>query len=326
MTEQPPKIVLINDDDSTDLTLLDLVDHLLNTGIIIRGNLVLSLAGVDLVYLGLDLVVTSVETALRHMTKAGLPPRPDDPPTAARTNGPRTNAPRTNAVRHAANQWRSAIKLPCLHTASRSSKANSRSRRPAWTASRSAGSIVAALRCFFSNFRSPMADQPAPEILTAFNRVLHAIFSQTTIIPFRFPTVVENEGVLRQFLESRSSDYRAALHRLHNKVQMDVRLTLEPVPALGIARHNRAKATWSIGGPAIRRSNWPWTNSAAPPIPWPKAGCSAIPLPALAVSRSWIVPRSLFSSRRSARVLTPAGISARVTGPWPPSEFVEADA
>lgn len=79
MTEQPPKIVLINDDDSADLTLLDLVDHLLNTGIIIRGNLVLSLAGVDLVYLGLDLVVTSVETALRHMTNAALPPRSDAP-------------------------------------------------------------------------------------------------------------------------------------------------------------------------------------------------------------------------------------------------------
>jgi hypothetical protein len=96
MTGQHPKIVLINDEDSADLTLLDLVDHLLNTGIIIRGNLVLSLAGVDLVYLGLDLVVTSVETALRHMTKAGLPPRPDDPPIAARTNGPRTNAPKTS--------------------------------------------------------------------------------------------------------------------------------------------------------------------------------------------------------------------------------------
>jgi len=78
MTEQLPKIVLINGEDSADLTLLDLVDHLLNTGVIIRGNLVLSLAGVDLVYLGLDLVVTSVETALRHMTKPALPPRLDD--------------------------------------------------------------------------------------------------------------------------------------------------------------------------------------------------------------------------------------------------------
>ena len=67
-----PQIVLIGNEESTDLTLLDLVDHVLNTGVIIRGNLVLSLAGVDLVYLGLDLIVTSVETALRNIAKAGI--------------------------------------------------------------------------------------------------------------------------------------------------------------------------------------------------------------------------------------------------------------
>jgi gas vesicle structural protein len=67
MPEQTPEIVLLGGDETTDLTLIDLVDHVLNTGVIIRGNLVLSLAGVDLVYLGLDLIVTSVETALRHM-------------------------------------------------------------------------------------------------------------------------------------------------------------------------------------------------------------------------------------------------------------------
>lgn len=65
-----PEIVLIGNEESTDLTLLDLIDHVLNTGVIIRGNLVLSLAGVDLVYLGLDLIVTSVETALRNIAKA----------------------------------------------------------------------------------------------------------------------------------------------------------------------------------------------------------------------------------------------------------------
>ena len=71
-----PQIVLIGNEESTDLTLLDLVDHVLNTGVIIRGNLVLSLAGVDLVYLGLDLIVTSVETALRNIAKAGSIERP----------------------------------------------------------------------------------------------------------------------------------------------------------------------------------------------------------------------------------------------------------
>jgi hypothetical protein len=71
-----PEIVLIGNEESTDLTLLDLVDHVLNTGVIIRGNLVLSLAGVDLVFLGLDLIVTSVETALRNIAKAGSIERP----------------------------------------------------------------------------------------------------------------------------------------------------------------------------------------------------------------------------------------------------------
>jgi len=71
MAERTPEIVLIGNEESEDLTLLDLIDHVLNTGVIIRGNLVLSLAGVDLVYLGLDLIVTSVETAMRHIAKTG---------------------------------------------------------------------------------------------------------------------------------------------------------------------------------------------------------------------------------------------------------------
>lgn len=74
--ERTPEIVLIGNEESADLTLLDLIDHVLNTGVIIRGNLVLSLAGVDLVYLGLDLIVTSVETAMRHIGKPGSMERP----------------------------------------------------------------------------------------------------------------------------------------------------------------------------------------------------------------------------------------------------------
>lgn len=75
MAENRPQIVLIGDEESADLTLLDMVDHVLNTGVVIRGNLVLSLAGVDLVFLGLDVLLSSVETALRHMAHGSLPPK-----------------------------------------------------------------------------------------------------------------------------------------------------------------------------------------------------------------------------------------------------------
>ena len=50
-----------------DVSLLDILDHVLNAGVVIHGSLVLSLAGVDLVYLGLNVVLTSVETALRNL-------------------------------------------------------------------------------------------------------------------------------------------------------------------------------------------------------------------------------------------------------------------
>lgn len=50
-----------------DVSLLDVLDHVLNAGVVIHGSLVLSIAGVDLVYLGLNVVLTSVETALQNL-------------------------------------------------------------------------------------------------------------------------------------------------------------------------------------------------------------------------------------------------------------------
>lgn len=53
--------------DEPEISLLDILDHVLNAGVVIHGSIVISLAGVDLVYLGLNVVLTSVETALRHL-------------------------------------------------------------------------------------------------------------------------------------------------------------------------------------------------------------------------------------------------------------------
>lgn len=52
-----------------DVSLLDILDHVLNAGVVIHGSIVLSVAGVDLVYLGLNVVLTSVETALQTLYK-----------------------------------------------------------------------------------------------------------------------------------------------------------------------------------------------------------------------------------------------------------------
>ena len=50
-----------------EVSLLEILDHVLNYGVVIHGTLVISLAGVDLVYLGLNVVLASVETALQNL-------------------------------------------------------------------------------------------------------------------------------------------------------------------------------------------------------------------------------------------------------------------
>ena len=51
-----------------DVALIDLVDRLLGGGVVIAGDITLAVADVDLVYVGLRALVTSVATAEeRHM-------------------------------------------------------------------------------------------------------------------------------------------------------------------------------------------------------------------------------------------------------------------
>lgn len=44
-------------------SLCELLDRVLNTGVVAVGEIVISVAGVDLIYLNLNLLLTSVETA-----------------------------------------------------------------------------------------------------------------------------------------------------------------------------------------------------------------------------------------------------------------------
>ena len=68
MPEKSDEVMMVGGGPGeSDVSLLDILDHVLNAGVVIHGSLVISLAGVDLVYLGLNVVLTSVETALRHV-------------------------------------------------------------------------------------------------------------------------------------------------------------------------------------------------------------------------------------------------------------------
>ncbi|RYJ02043.1 MAG: gas vesicle protein [Acetobacteraceae bacterium] len=50
--------------------LVDVLDQLLDTGVVLDGQLVISLAGVDLIHVGLRALLASVDTAARLVTPA----------------------------------------------------------------------------------------------------------------------------------------------------------------------------------------------------------------------------------------------------------------
>ncbi len=63
----PFEQVLISSDveqlEEADLSLLETLDHVLNKGLVIAGEITISVADVDLIFLGLNVLVSSVETA-----------------------------------------------------------------------------------------------------------------------------------------------------------------------------------------------------------------------------------------------------------------------
>jgi hypothetical protein len=57
----PDRSVSLSAPSADEVSLLELADRLLNRGVVLTGEATISVAGVDLIYLGLNVVLTAVE-------------------------------------------------------------------------------------------------------------------------------------------------------------------------------------------------------------------------------------------------------------------------
>jgi gas vesicle protein GvpA/GvpJ/GvpM family len=57
VTDKTPSALL----EDADATLLELVDHVLNKGVVVTGDLMLSIANVDLIYLRLSVLLCAAD-------------------------------------------------------------------------------------------------------------------------------------------------------------------------------------------------------------------------------------------------------------------------
>lgn len=61
--------------EGTDVSLLETVDHLLNKGLVLTGEVVIGLAGVDLIYLRLSALLCAADRVLPQTRETQEPPQ-----------------------------------------------------------------------------------------------------------------------------------------------------------------------------------------------------------------------------------------------------------
>jgi hypothetical protein len=180
------------------------------------------------------------------------------------------------------------------------------------------------LQCFTSQFdpQHLVGKSTIQEAALDFNRVLQGLLQEIAIIPFRFPTILTDETALSQFLTEHQAEYREALHRLRNCVQMEIQLKRTPTQAQ--ATSAKSGAEYLRG----RQAEHQYIDSivarfreAAEPLAkeWRHHET------ATGIRCYALIDRSDVQAflRGVQGVSVPTASEPRVTGPWPASEFLK---
>ena len=72
MSSSFDQIIVSEEWESNELSLLETLDHVLNRGLVIAGEITISVANIDLIFIGLNVMVSSVETAQEVLRKREL--------------------------------------------------------------------------------------------------------------------------------------------------------------------------------------------------------------------------------------------------------------
>ena len=69
---QPPRASEVTLDDRERVSLCEVLDRVLNKGVVVTGDITISVADIDLVYLGLQIVLSSIETLRQGSSRAAV--------------------------------------------------------------------------------------------------------------------------------------------------------------------------------------------------------------------------------------------------------------
>ncbi len=162
----------------------------------------------------------------------------------------------------------------------------------------------------------PSGKEDAVERALEFHRVIQEIFQQVQLIQLRFPTIVESEAALRTSITPRAATCGEALQRFRDLVQMEIRLRAGvKAPAASGTEYlqNRQAQMYAVeqSGDKLREAAGSlvleWRQR------WSSSGMRCYAL----------VPRERVADFRRALEAVSDGLTQRrLSGPWPPAEFM----
>jgi hypothetical protein len=180
------------------------------------------------------------------------------------------------------------------------------------------------LEMFYSRHASSdiWTTSPVPESVTQFHRVLMSLFNSRAVIPFRYPTILDQDDELVELLDCNAVNYAAQLEKFAADVQMEALITLtQQTPATAVS------GTQYLQSKLEQRRAVERTSSALQQLVEGMASGWK--------TRSLRNGAHLFAlvKRDSVKTLIdrvhslviPCGLNIRITGPWPVTEFLEIE-
>lgn len=184
---------------------------------------------------------------------------------------------------------------------------------------------IGSLRVLFSRVGTLPSEPPAlAQEAMRFQSVIQQAFGAGVLIPFRFPTIVESEAEILEHVDSHKDKYVQALQRLEGKAQLEVKIaqgglrTSAPEPQTG----TEYLKTRQMESAPKRELSQEVRDAAGNDA----LGC--VERESGGVLRLYVLIEHANAAevkRRISHLKPKAGLRAVVSGPWPPSEFIDGD-
>lgn len=188
---------------------------------------------------------------------------------------------------------------------------------------------AAGLACAVSTAAASDAYTPVRTRILEHQRVVEALMRQTSVLPFRFGMVVEDDDACRRLLVARSGELRAALDRVRDCVEYAIRLS-GPSETAGSSPEMPTEGPGTAHLRALIRRAGAWPASTervlqdslgthvAGQMLWPRTPARPELRASLLVRRP---QTELFLADLGALQRSRPDLALTCTGPWPPYSF-----